>query len=203
MEFLSTSKTISPPAAPATASYFLVRQEVTKKRCTTATPDPCGSGPLRVSVAPESAELALVATLPPLKHAAAFFPARPAMLGAADGEPSASKAPRSAGPGGRRRAACLSAASSARPARAEHRREPGKAGRRRGTSVFAYFCGDKSRSHQPAKLAAKRFSRRGAALLGYFLGRQEVTRNSLRNKRRNAFPSVDLTSKTGLTDKHL
>src|SRR6056297_2080842 len=76
------------------------------------------------------------------------------------GDPSASMAPRNAGPGGKRHAACLS------DRRERVRRVPPGpsiagdpaqfAGRLRGMSDFAYFCRTKSRSHQPAKLAAKR-----------------------------------------------
>ena len=76
---------------------------------------------------------------------------------------SAWKAPRLAGPRGRRDSACLSeecaanAASSESPARIENRGDP-RSGRVPGTSIFGSFCCDKRDSHQLAQPAAKLIS---------------------------------------------
>ena len=171
----SRSKAVSLPASPALASYFLAPQEVTKKRCT-ATPPDLRPGSLRFSLRTAGSELAPFGRSDMRNRNTPFTAA---ILGGGDGggagssravvicdthptfggHPSASMAPRSAGPGGKRGAACLS------DRRERVRRVPPGpsiagnpaqfAGRLRGMSGFAYFCRNKSRSRKPAQPAGE------------------------------------------------
>ena len=183
------SKAVSPQASPAFASYDChdnrAPQEVTKKRCR-ATPPALrllAQPPVRFPAFLATNGRLRTRSLRSLRHAEPDCPDRHDKRGCDTrrrrrrgagssraeagrdthptfgGHPSASMAPRSAGPGGKRRAACLS------DRRERVRRVPPGpsiagdpahfAGRLRGMSGFAYFCRNKSRSHQPAKLAAK------------------------------------------------
>jgi len=157
-----------------------VATKVTKIACR-ATPPALRPGALRVSVGPGSAELAMVAALPSLRHAAALVPARPAMLGGGDGGmrarnvqcPSFQHAPNVRRPPHLPRwrrvsqqrtkvsgSACLSDRRERvrnRPFAVRNAGDPAQfAGRLRGMSGFAYFCRLKSRSRKPAQPAAKR-----------------------------------------------
>jgi len=177
----SESKAVSPPAAPALASYFLAPQEVTKKRCRATPPilrlltqpsarcpaflatngrfrtrslavaQTCGTGLLRSRLRYSAASTAEGGRVKSVSRSYFHLALRghPICLEGVEKRRAGRKK-------ARRMSERPKGASSARPARTEHRRGPGAAGRRRGMSGFAYFCRVKSRSHQPAKPAAKR-----------------------------------------------
>jgi len=181
----SKSKAVSPLASRADASYFLAPQEVTKKRCRATPPalrllaQPPARFPARFGRAgvrrTRFVRFALCAQTCGGPFSGPPCNARRRRRRAADTERSeafsltctqrsaATHLPRwrrvSQQRTGKSGSACLSDRRERvrnRPFDARNAGHPAQfAGRLRGMSGFAYFCRTKSRSHQPAKLAAK------------------------------------------------